>query len=77
MLLEGSPPGFSIFITSAPKSPSILPQRNPFSSVKSKARYGASIKVAEIPPGPPVLSTLVAEVYGPDPLRQIEISFHL
>jgi multidrug efflux pump subunit AcrB len=29
------------------------------------ARYGASVKVAEIPPGPPVLSTLVAEVYGP------------
>ncbi len=29
-------------------------------------RYGASIKVAEIPPGPPVLATLVAEVYGPD-----------
>ena len=27
-------------------------------------RYGASAKVAEIPPGPPVLSTLVAEVYG-------------
>jgi len=29
-------------------------------------RYQARIKVAEIPPGPPVLSTLVAEVYGPD-----------
>ena len=29
-------------------------------------RYGARVKVAEIPPGPPVLSTLVAEVYGPD-----------
>ncbi|HVZ76508.1 MAG TPA: efflux RND transporter permease subunit [Gemmatimonadaceae bacterium] len=29
-------------------------------------RYRASVKVAEIPPGPPVLSTLVAEVYGPD-----------
>jgi multidrug efflux pump subunit AcrB len=29
------------------------------------ARYGASVKVAEIPPGPPVLSTLVAEVYAP------------
>jgi multidrug efflux pump subunit AcrB len=28
-------------------------------------QYGARIKVAEIPPGPPVLSTLVAEVYGP------------
>ncbi len=37
-------------------------------------RYAASIKVAEIPPGPPVLSTLVAEIYGPDPERQIEIA---
>ena len=27
--------------------------------------YGARIKVAEVPPGPPVLDTLVAEVYGP------------
>ncbi|HEU5042400.1 MAG TPA: efflux RND transporter permease subunit, partial [Gemmatimonadales bacterium] len=30
-------------------------------------RYGASAKVAEIPPGPPVLATLTAEVYGPTP----------
>ena len=29
-------------------------------------RYDASVKVAEIPPGPPVLSTLVAEVYATD-----------
>ncbi|MDZ7630126.1 MAG: efflux RND transporter permease subunit [Gemmatimonadaceae bacterium] len=29
-------------------------------------KYGASAKVAEIPPGPPVLSTLVAEVYAAD-----------
>ncbi len=28
-------------------------------------RFGARIKVAEVPPGPPVLDTLVAEVYGP------------
>ncbi|MDA8123820.1 MAG: efflux RND transporter permease subunit [Deltaproteobacteria bacterium] len=37
-------------------------------------RYGARIKVAEIPPGPPVLSTLVAEIYGPEPQRRIEIA---
>ena len=30
-------------------------------------RHGVQVKVAEIPPGPPVLSTLVAEVYGADP----------
>ncbi len=29
-------------------------------------RYGAAIAVAEVPPGPPVLQTLVAEVYGHD-----------
>ncbi len=28
--------------------------------------HGARIKVAEVPPGPPVLQTLVAEIYGPD-----------
>lgn len=28
-------------------------------------KYGANVKVVEVPPGPPVLSTLVAEVYGP------------
>ncbi|MFN8647708.1 MAG: efflux RND transporter permease subunit [Gemmatimonadales bacterium] len=33
-------------------------------------RYGASAKIAEIPPGPPVLSTLVAEIYaGSDSAR--------
>lgn len=37
-------------------------------------KYGAKLKVAEIPPGPPVLSTLVAEIYGPDPERQVEIA---
>jgi multidrug efflux pump subunit AcrB len=36
--------------------------------------YGARIKVAEVPPGPPVLSTLVAEIYGPDYDRQREIA---
>jgi multidrug efflux pump subunit AcrB len=30
------------------------------------AKYGARVAVAEVPPGPPVLQTLVAEVYGPD-----------
>ena len=37
-------------------------------------RYGARVKVAEIPPGPPVLSTLVAEIYGPEANRRIEIA---
>jgi multidrug efflux pump subunit AcrB len=34
---------------------------------------GARIKVAEIPPGPPVLQTIVAEIYGPNYQEQIEI----
>ncbi|WP_136524403.1 efflux RND transporter permease subunit [Geomonas ferrireducens] len=37
-------------------------------------RYGARLKVAEIPPGPPVLSTLVAEVYGPDQKTRVDIA---
>ncbi len=38
------------------------------------SRFGANIKVTEIPPGPPVLQTLVVEVYGPDYERQIQIA---
>ncbi len=33
---------------------------------KIAATHGARLKVVEVPPGPPVLSPLVAEVYGPD-----------
>ncbi len=35
------------------------------------ARFGARVKVAEVPPGPPVLETLVAEVYGPSQAGEI------
>jgi multidrug efflux pump subunit AcrB len=35
---------------------------------------GARIKVVEVPPGPPVLSTLVAEVYGPDIESQTDVA---
>lgn len=38
------------------------------------AKYNARVKVSEVPPGPPVLQTLVAEIYGPDYQRQIEIA---
>jgi multidrug efflux pump subunit AcrB len=37
-------------------------------------RFGARIKVAEVPPGPPVLETLVAEVYGPDPEGRLRVA---
>lgn len=38
---------------------------------------GARVKVAEVPPGPPVLQTLVAEIYGPDFAEQIRIARHV
>ena len=34
--------------------------------VVTGASLGAKVKVVEVPPGPPVLSPLVAEIYGPD-----------
>ncbi len=37
-------------------------------------KYNANVKIAEVPPGPPVLQTIVAEVYGPAYERQIEIA---
>ena len=37
-------------------------------------RFGATIQVAEVPPGPPVLQTLVAEIYGPDHERRRELA---
>ena len=38
------------------------------------AKYNANVKIVEVPPGPPVLSTLVAEIYGPDYDEQIKIA---
>jgi multidrug efflux pump subunit AcrB len=38
------------------------------------AARGAGCKITEVPPGPPVLSTLVAEVYGPDLDRRLAIA---
>ncbi len=42
--------------------------------VKIATGFGARIKVAEVPPGPPVLETLVAEVYGPDYKGRVELA---
>jgi multidrug efflux pump subunit AcrB len=41
---------------------------------KIAQKYGANVKVIEVPPGPPVLSTLVAEVYGPNYQEQIKVA---
>jgi len=37
-------------------------------------KYNANIKIVEVPPGPPVLSTIVAEVYGPNYDKQIALA---
>jgi multidrug efflux pump subunit AcrB len=36
--------------------------------------FGATVQVAEVPPGPPVLQTLVAEIYGPEASRRMEVA---
>jgi multidrug efflux pump subunit AcrB len=37
----------------------------------------SSLKVVEVPPGPPVLATLLAEVYGPDPETRRQVAAKL
>lgn len=41
---------------------------------KIAAKYNANVKIVEVPPGPPVLSTLVAEIYGPDYQEQLKLA---
>ena len=41
---------------------------------KIAKKYGANVKLIEVPPGPPVLSTLVAEIYGPNYKDQIKVA---
>jgi multidrug efflux pump subunit AcrB len=41
---------------------------------EAAGKYGARIAVAEVPPGPPVLQTLVAEVYGRDRAKREELA---
>ena len=37
-------------------------------------KYGAAVAVAEVPPGPPVLQTIVAEIYGPNEEARIKLA---
>jgi len=46
--------------------------RMPIQAIAKK--YDANVKIVEVPPGPPVLSTLVAEVYGPEYDLQIDVA---
>jgi multidrug efflux pump subunit AcrB len=41
---------------------------------KIAKKFNANVKIVEVPPGPPVLSTLVAEVYGPNYDEQIKVA---
>jgi len=37
-------------------------------------KHGGNVKIVEVPPGPPVLSPIVAEIYGPDYGGQIAVA---
>jgi multidrug efflux pump subunit AcrB len=37
-------------------------------------KHGADVKVVEVPPGPPVMSPIVAEIYGPDYDAQMQVA---
>ena len=45
--------------------------------LKISKKYNANVKLVEVPPGPPVLSTLVAEVYGPNYKEQIKVAYQV
>jgi len=40
---------------------------------KVGAKYNANVKVVEVPPGPPVMSTIVVEVFGPEREEQLRL----
>ena len=44
---------------------------------KISKKYNGNVKIVEVPPGPPVLSTLVAEVYGPNYKDQIKVAYQI
>jgi len=52
--------------------PIALEMRGPIDEIAQ--RWNARVKIAEVPPGPPVLATLVAEVYGPSYPQQIALA---
>lgn len=49
-----------------------LAMRNDLQAIGKK--YKANVKVVEVPPGPPVMSPLVAEVYGLDYAGQVDVA---
>lgn len=55
------------------QSHEIAVKYRPFIQAIAK-KFNANVKVVEVPPGPPVISTLVAEIYGPNMQEQINIA---
>ena len=51
-----------------------IAQRHRSALEKIAAEHGARVKVVEVPPGPPVMSPIVAEVYGPDQEGRAELA---
>jgi multidrug efflux pump subunit AcrB len=49
-------------------------QRCAAASSENRQKIWRKCKIVEVPPGPPVLSTLVAEVYGPNYKGQIKVA---
>jgi multidrug efflux pump subunit AcrB len=77
--LRGGPHQAEIYVDLLPKSRRSLQSHDIAKRVRDAidpigAKYGAKLKVAEIPPGPPVMATMVAEVYGPIYAGQIEMA---
>ncbi|WP_221795383.1 efflux RND transporter permease subunit [Oceanobacter mangrovi] len=52
-----------------------LSVREPLQAIGKK--LNANVKVVEVPPGPPVMSPIVAEIYGPEYSRQIDAAKQL
>jgi multidrug efflux pump subunit AcrB len=51
-----------------------IAQRHRSALERIAAAHGARLKVVEVPPGPPVMSPIVAEVYGPDEAGRAELA---
>jgi multidrug efflux pump subunit AcrB len=54
-----------------------IAQRHRPALEKIAETHGARIKVVEVPPGPPVMSPIVAEVYGPDRKGRAELALRV
>ncbi|MBI3383948.1 MAG: efflux RND transporter permease subunit [Aquabacterium sp.] len=52
----------------------VIAQRLRVDLERIAARHGARVKVVEVPPGPPVMSPLVAEIYGPDEAGRAQLA---